>query len=106
MGEAKTKKPARATGPHSEGQKESSARPGKESESDTRQWFEALENVLEYVLKQQHSERAPLLMQSLLERLRAAGIKVPPSTLTPYLNTIPVEPEPAFPVNWQVPTRI
>ena len=87
-----------------------SGRPGepasKQSKLEARRWFESLEFVLDYVLKKQGSEQAPFLVDNLVERLRAAGIEVPPTTTTPYLNTIPVEEEPAYPGDWQVETRI
>jgi len=73
---------------------------------ETRQWFKSLEFVLEYVLKNQGSEHAPYFVASLVDRLREAGVTVPLTTTTPYLNTIPVEEEPAFPGDWRLETRI
>jgi pyruvate dehydrogenase E1 component len=73
---------------------------------ETRKWFKSLEFVLEYVLKTQGSEEAPFFVDNLIDRLREAGIRVPPTTLTPYLNTIPVEQQPEYPGDWRVETRI
>jgi len=76
------------------------------SKSEARKWFESLEYVLEYVLKKQGSDQAPFLLDNLVERLREAGVDVSPTTTTPYLNTIPVDEEPAYPGDWKVETRV
>jgi pyruvate dehydrogenase E1 component len=73
---------------------------------DTRQWFRSLENVLEYAFKNQGSEQASVFLDELVDRLRESGVRVPPTTFTPYLNTIPVEKEPAYPGDWKIETRI
>src|SRR4026209_128214 len=73
---------------------------------ETRKWFQSLEFVLEYVLKNQGSEEAPYFVDNLIDRLREAGIRVPPTTSTPYLNPIPVEQQPQYPGDWQIETRI
>ena len=73
---------------------------------DTRKWLESLEFVLEYALRSQGAEQAPYFVDNLIDRLREAGIKLPPTTTTPYLNTIPAEKEPAYPGDWQIETRI
>ncbi len=65
--------------------------------TETRKWFESLEFVLEYILKNQGSERAPFFVDNLVDRLHKAGIEVPPIVSTPYVNTIPVEEQPAYP---------
>src|SRR6476659_1387353 len=103
MGETKSKK----TGPGSaQSEGPISPRPGKKSKSEARKWFESLEYVLEYVLKKQGSDQAPFLLDNLVERLREAGVDVSPTTTTPYLNTIPVDEEPAYPGDWKVETRV
>ena len=79
---------------------------GRALSDETRQWFSSLENVLEYILKNQGDEQAALFVDNLTDRLRDAGIKVPEATTTPYLNTIPVEEEPAYPGDWRIETRI
>jgi pyruvate dehydrogenase E1 component len=73
---------------------------------DTRKWLDAMEFVIEYALRNQGSGRAPYFVDNLVDRLRQAGIKVPPTTNTPYVNTIPVEKEPPYPGDWQIETRI
>ena len=73
------------------------ARPATPDSEDTRQWFNSMEGVISYALKKQDAERASYFVESLVERLRAAGIKVPPPVNTPYVNTIPVERQPPYP---------
>src|SRR5881392_4493941 len=41
-----------------------------------------------------------------MDRLRAAGLRVPTTVSTPYVNTIPVEQQPPFPGDWQTEVRI
>ncbi len=82
------------------------ARNNKNSEGESRKWFDALEYVLEYALKDQSSEQASFFVDNLMDRLREAGIKVPHTTNTPYVNTLLVENEPAYPGDWRIETRI
>src|SRR5436190_17249889 len=42
----------------------------------------------------------------MLDRLRAAGLRVPTTVSTPYVNTIPVDQQPPFPGDWQTEVRI
>jgi pyruvate dehydrogenase E1 component len=82
---------------------------GRESvpaEQETRLWFKSLEYVVESILSQQGSEQARFFVDNLTDRLRQAGIKVPTTTTTPYLNTIPVSKEPDYPGDWQTENRI
>ena len=78
----------------------------KPSAEETRRWFKSLEFVVESILHQQGSGQAAFFLESLTERLRDAGIKVPTSTTTPYLNTIPVSKQPEYPGDWRTETRI
>jgi pyruvate dehydrogenase E1 component len=65
-----------------------------------------MEDLLEFTLKNQGAEKAGLLMNDLVTRLRAAGINVPPAVNTPYINTIPPEAEPTYPGNRELERRI
>ena len=69
-------------------------------------WVESLEDLLEFTLKQQNSERASLFLGNLIERLRLSGVDLPPTVSTPYINTIPLEKEALFPGDWQVERKI
>jgi pyruvate dehydrogenase E1 component len=70
------------------------------------EWFESLEHVLEYILKNEASDRASLFVDRLVDRLREAGIKVPPPVSTPYINTISAREEPAYPGDRELERRI
>ena len=54
---------------------------------ETREWLEALEAVLEA----EGLQRAHHLLGELQGKARAAGVHMPYSANTPYLNTIPVD---------------
>ena len=61
---------------------------------DAKKWFDSLEFVLEYALKNQDPAQAELFVESLVDRLRASDVEVPNTVSTPYVNTIPVEDQP------------
>ncbi len=69
-------------------------------------WFASLEPALEYVLKSQEPAKTARFLEKLVDRLRESGIKVPHVVSTPYVNTIPVEKQPAYPGDWQTEVRI
>ena len=69
-------------------------------------WLDALEFVLESVLKERDSAEAPLLLSKLATRLRDAGVDVPATVATPYINTIPSEKEPPYPGDREIERRI
>ncbi len=69
-------------------------------------WLDSLELVLESVLRSQQPARLPLIFERLKERLRAAGMRIPDSVTTPYLNTIPPYDEPAYPGDREIERRI
>ncbi len=48
-----------------------------------------LEALLEITLRNQGPERANVLLSDLIARLRRAGVAVPATVSTPYINTIP-----------------
>jgi len=79
---------------------------GKTSKNDRHQWITSLEHILEYILKNEESEQASLLLEELAARLRASGVKIPHTVSTPYINTIPREKEPPYPGNREVERRI
>ena len=69
-------------------------------------WVESLEPALELILKSQEPDKTRRFIDKLIERLRESGIKVPSSVNTPYLNTIPVNEQPAYPGDWQTEVKI
>jgi pyruvate dehydrogenase E1 component len=86
---------------------ESNERPNLAEERDeTRKWFESLEFLLEYALREKESTRALFFLDKLVKRLRKSGINIPPTVNTPYVNTIPVEQEPPYPGDRVLERRI
>jgi len=60
---------------------------------ETAEWLESLESVL----RTEGPERAQFLLDALMDRAQAAGIAVPSSIHTPYLNTVPKDQEVPYP---------
>jgi pyruvate dehydrogenase E1 component len=69
-------------------------------------WLASLEDVVEYALRHQGTERAARFLADLSGRLRAEGVEAPRVVQTPYVNTIPVEEQAPFPGNWEMERRI
>jgi pyruvate dehydrogenase E1 component len=70
------------------------------------EWLASLQHVVEQTLKSHAPDQAQAFVSALAERLRAAGLQVAPTTVTPYLNTIPPAREPEYPGNWELEARI
>ena len=68
--------------------------------------LDSLEVILENVLKNQGTEHASSVLNKLSKRLREAGITLPSTISTPYVNTIPPEEEPKYPGNRELERRI
>ena len=60
---------------------------------ETKEWIDALLSVLKF----EGADRAQFLIQQLINKARQRGLSLNASLNTPYVNTIPVESEPAFP---------
>jgi pyruvate dehydrogenase E1 component len=86
--------------------KASNTRERAQDAADQKKWFESLEFVLEYALKNQGPDRVSVLLDNLVDRLRGSGVQVPSVVSTPYVNTIPVEKQPSYPGDWQTEVRI
>jgi pyruvate dehydrogenase E1 component len=69
-------------------------------------WFEAYGQLLELSLRQQEPARGHRHVADLLTRLRGAGLAVPQTTSTPYLNTIPPQAQPPLPGDHELERRI
>ena len=65
-----------------------------------------MEFLLQSVLKETDPSRVPVLLEKLTQRLREAGIRIPQTVSTPYMNTIPAEQEPPYPGNREIERRI
>ncbi len=79
---------------------------GKVDVKANRRWAQSLEYVLEYMLQQATPEQAPMLISQFVDRLKESGFSTPTAVSTPYLNTIPVEEEPAYPGDLALERRI
>jgi pyruvate dehydrogenase E1 component len=73
---------------------------------DIKKWMESLENVISFALKNGDSETSSVLINDLMNRLKASGVQIPNAVSTPYVNTIPAEKDAPFPGNWEMESRI
>jgi pyruvate dehydrogenase E1 component len=73
---------------------------------EARKWFDSLEFFVEYILRNQAPEQAPVFLDKLAERLRKSGIHAPSTVSTPYINTIPPENQPPYPGDREIERRI
>ena len=71
-----------------------------------KKWIEGLESVLEATLTSQGRERTTQFLDRLSTRLRESGMEAPRIVSTPYVNTIPVEGQAAFPGDRELERRI
>src|SRR5688572_9921893 len=69
---------------------------------ETREWLDSLD----YVLKRGGPERARRLLQQLGLHTERAGVRLPFTATTPYVNTIPVEKQPPFAGDKEIERRI
>ncbi len=71
-------------------------------EIETREWLESLD----YVIQHGGAERVKKLIGDLQKRAYSAGIKLPFTANTPYINTIPVKDQPVYPGSREIERRI
>jgi len=69
---------------------------------ETREWLYSLD----YVLEHGGPERVKELLQQLQIRAHKAGVSIPFTANTPYINTIPRENQPPFPGDREIERRI
>ena len=69
---------------------------------ETREWLESLD----YVIEHSGPERVKELLSELQKRVFSAGIRLPFTANTPYINSIPVEEQPAYPGSREIERRI
>ncbi|MXZ96769.1 MAG: pyruvate dehydrogenase (acetyl-transferring), homodimeric type [Acidimicrobiaceae bacterium] len=70
--------------------------------AETQEWIDSLDAIIAAGGR----ERARYIVAKLLERSNEQRVGVPPTTSTPYINTIPASEQPFFPGNEQVERRI
>lgn len=69
---------------------------------ETREWLDAIDAVI----AQEGAERAHYLIELLIQEAREAGIDIPYSATTEYINTIPADRQPKYPGNPNLEIRI
>jgi len=76
--------------------------PADADPGETREWLDALDAVIEQV----GPERAHYLIEQLIALGNRAGINIPYSANTDYVNTIPVDRQPLAPGDYAIENRI
>jgi pyruvate dehydrogenase E1 component len=69
---------------------------------ETQEWLESLD----YVLQTGGHERVKRLLRQLQIHAQKAGVRLPFTANTPYINTIPAEEEPPYPGSREIERRI
>src|SRR2546423_121497 len=72
------------------------------SDVEVREWLESLD----YVIQQGGAEQVTRLLHKLQIHAQQAGISLPFTANTPYLNTIPASQQPVFPGSREIERRI
>ena len=73
---------------------------------NTERWLASIENMMDVMVRTEGPDRGAQYLTQLALELRRKGLRLPPLTQTPYVNTIPVEEQPPYPGDWQVERRI
>ena len=76
--------------------------PGDSDPTETAEWLESLD----YVLESKGPDRVQELLTALDEAAHRNGVELPFTATTPYLNTIPADKQPRFPGNRELERRI
>ena len=69
---------------------------------ETREWLEALDAVVEH----DGPERAQHLLERVVGHAQLTGAAPAPAGTTPYINTIPPQHEPEYPVDEELERRV
>ncbi|MCA8982924.1 MAG: pyruvate dehydrogenase (acetyl-transferring), homodimeric type [Planctomycetaceae bacterium] len=70
--------------------------------AELEEWYQSLEDVI----RRYGTERVTQLLVNLRERAYLRGVMIPFSATTPYMNTIPLDDQPAYPGNLEIERRI
>lgn len=74
----------------------------KQNDTELQEWRDSFN----YVLSNKSREEAENILEHLQIQAKEAGLKIPFSANTPYINTIPLNQQPAYPGNRDVERRI
>ncbi len=69
---------------------------------ETREWLDSMD----YILRHRGRDRALSLLERLELHVKQAGVRVPYTANTPYINTIPADQQPPFPGSQELERRI
>jgi pyruvate dehydrogenase E1 component len=69
---------------------------------ETKEWLDSLA----FIIKSKGPERAEYLLSMMEQKARVNGVDVALKSNTPYINTIPVDRQPAYPGNREIERRI
>jgi len=69
---------------------------------ETREWLDSMD----YILRHRGRDRALSLLERLEIHVKQAGVRVPYTANTPYINTIPADQQPPFPGSQELERRI
>jgi pyruvate dehydrogenase E1 component len=69
---------------------------------ETREWLDSMD----YILRHRGRERALSLLERLELHVKQAGVRLPFTAGTPYINTIPADQQPPFPGSQELERRI
>ena len=69
---------------------------------ELREWLDSLD----FVLQERGRERAEQVLRGLLQHAAEAGVTLPFTANTPYVNTIPASEQPPYPGNQEIERRI
>src|SRR4029077_20806067 len=69
---------------------------------ELREWLDSLD----FVLQEHGRERAAHILQRMQQHAAEAGVTLPFTANTPYVNTIPASAQPPYPGNQEIERRI
>jgi pyruvate dehydrogenase E1 component len=70
--------------------------------AETQEWLESIE----YIIKSKGADRAKYLLSAIEARARLEGVDLEMKSNTPYINTINLKQQPAYPGNREIERRI
>ncbi len=73
-----------------------------DEEIEILEWLESID----YVIRNEGADRVRTILHEIQKRVYSAGVKLPFSANTPYINTIPVEEQPPYPGSREIERRI
>ncbi|PVX39821.1 pyruvate dehydrogenase E1 component [Pasteurella langaaensis DSM 22999] len=69
---------------------------------ETQDWLQSLDSLI----REEGVERAKFIIEELMSKARVGGVSLPSGITTPYINTIPVSAQPAYPGDHKIEERI